>query len=188
MSWLDSGLGADSDLLSVALGESNIDLNSHDDLPDIGKNETTGNNSALAGATLSLESTTTPNDLLNLAFLLSSTNTPNLPTNDDDILSFLEPFHDFKPASQYPTVNQTSKTKEPYTSLQLGDFNTIPSHTNTTSYFADSTLKDLLSTGNEFPSGLSKKAPNGLLSAYNSKDPTRKYVIHYITFKFSRKV
>ena len=185
MSWLDSGLGAESDLLSVALGESNIDLNSHDVLPDIGKNETTGNSSGLAGATLSLESTTTPNDLLNLAFLLSSTTTPNLPTTDDDILSFLEPFNEFKPASQHPAVlNQTSKTKEPETSLHLGGFNTTPSRINT-SFFAESTLKDLLATGNETPSSLPKKVPNGLTNVYNNKEPTRKYVTLHNVFKIN---
>ncbi len=179
MSWLNNGTGPESDLLSVALGESGLDLNVHEPLTDLGKSETSGHNSGLAGATLSLESTSTPNDLLNWAFLLSNTNSQNLASTADDISSFLEPFNDFKPASEHPSLyNKTSKSsisKDLKTDLDLylGDFDTKLLNTNKSNPHFDTTLKDLLST-EDFSSNFVKKSTNGLTV---NKDPTRKYVI-----------
>ena len=190
MSWLNNGTGPESDLLSVALGESGLDLNAHEPLPDLGKSESSGHNSGLAGATLSLESTSTPNDLLNWAFLLSNTNSQNLASTQDDISSFLEPFTDFKPASEHPSLhNKTLKpTKDLQSQLNLylgdGDFNnTLPQTTNKSNASFESTLKDLLSPPDDISNNLlTKKATNGTVN----KEPTRKYVIHitYLEIEF----
>ena len=187
MSWLNNGMEHESDLLSVALGESGLDLDAHGPLSNLGKNETTEHNSGLAGATLSLESTSTPNDLLNWAFLLSNTNSQNLASTQDGLSNLFEPFnecYEFKPASEHPTINnKTSKTSIPnpkdlqsHFDLYLGngDFNTIPQNTNRSNSHLGTSLKDLLSA-EDFSGSLTKKAVNGL--SVNSKDPTRKYVI-----------
>ena len=178
MSWLNNGTGPDSDLLSVALGESGLDLEAHEPLQDLGKSETSGYNSGFAGATLSLESTSTPNDLLNWAFLLSNTNSQNLPPTQDDLSSFLEPFNEFEPASDHPSLNnKTSNTSKDYqtqSNLYLGDgdfHNIIPQTTNKNNPSFQATLKDLLST-EDFPNSSTKKPTNGL--TVNKEPPTRK--------------
>ena len=166
MSWLNDGTGPESDLLSVALGESGLDLNAQESLTDVGKSESTEHNSGyLAGATLSLESTSTPNDLLNWAFLLSNQNSQTLPPTQDDLSSILDSFNDFPPANDYPTLsNKASISKELDLYFGPGNRNTEPQNTNHNSD-ANFSLKDLLSTENDFSNSFTKKPVNGVNSS-----------------------
>lgn len=188
ISWLDDGAGSDSDLLSLALGESGLDLATHGQLGSLERSETGLSGSGMAGASLSLESTSTPNDLLNWASLLSNTNSQNLGSTQDDFSNLFEPFNEFRLASEDTAYNKTSKpsiSKDLPDDLNIyfgpGDFSTQQTVNRTNSTF-DSTLKDLLSTENGFSSNsLTKKAVNGL--NVNIKDPIRKYVMNILRSK-----
>lgn len=189
MSRPNNGMGPESDLLSVALGESGLDQA----LTDLGKGESSGSNPDLTGATLSLESTSTPNDLLNWAFLLSNTNAQNLAAAQDSISSYLEPFNEFIPASDHPKtiskdlhthlnlfLSQENLPALPNLFLNQEDFTALPHSADKTNSHLDATLKDLLSA-NDFSSNFDKNVVNG--TNVNIKDPRRKYVMKVKCFE-----
>lgn len=183
MSRLNNGMERESDLLSCALLDIGLDLNPHESISSNGNVRPTGDEIDFTGASLSLSSTTNPNDLLDWSYLLSNTNGNSFTTNhDDDLSSFLEPFNQSTRASHF--TSGTGVHNGPYISSNLRetvlnkDCYTPLTATLRTNAAVDCSLRDLLSTDNDLGGSLAVKPAVSVVDV--NKDISRKYVVKSI--------
>lgn len=104
MAWFNDGFAVESDLLSVALGESGLNLSEHEALTTFDRSEA----GSSTGGSLSLESTSTPSELLNWALYLRNPNNQTLSNTQDDYSRLLEPFSDLQSVSNHNKDIKTS--------------------------------------------------------------------------------
>ena len=174
LAWFNQDFSHESDLLSVALGESGLNLSEDEPFTTFDRNES----GMSTGGSLSLESTSTPSELLNWTLYLTNPNNQTPLNVQDDLSRYLGPYNDFKSGnshdtdtkSSFPSRNDQTSSLDLYPSVndlfsQSGSKETVPNK-NSESLIDLLGLNNELSVGNtvKYPNKVTANGPNGLVN------------------------